>query len=384
MSIVYGVEVIQLDMECWLTELDEALDAELKEIGLHRSVSVQVRETPFSADEPSVAVYFGTPEARLDTGVDQHVARVLADGLPVIPIVEDLTRFAECVPDVLRPLNGWEWAGQHQALRLARILLEELGIEDRQRCVFISHKREDGLGAAEQLHDELTHQRFVPLIDRFAIPHGARVQDHIADALEDHAFLLVLETPQAHESDWVFDEVDYALSHSMGILIVRWPGDPKPVPGSPGLPRLTLSKNELELDAHEYEVLSEAALERVIAAVEAAHAVGIVRRRRMLTCSVEDAANAAGASACVQEGAWRLLVEHAGSSTLVDLTPRLPRAEDLQRLDEARSRHSSDPLAMLVHSARILREPLKTHLGWVTDERDLTLRPENAVGGHWI
>jgi TIR domain len=384
MSTTYGVEVIHLDRECWLTELENALDEELKEVGLHRNVTVEVRESAFSGDDPSVAVYFGTPGAMLDGGVRERVTRVLADGVLVVPIVEDLGRFSECVPDELRPLNGWEWSGQDPARRLARILLEELGIEDRQRRVFISHKREDGLGAAERLFDALGHQRFVPFIDRFAIPRGARVQDHIADALEDHAFLLLLETPQAHDSEWVFDEVDYALSHFMGILIVQWPGNPEPVPGSPGLPRLTLSVAEIESDEHGYQVPSEAALERVLAGVEAAHAVGIVRRRRMLTCSVEDAANAAGCSACVQEGAWRLLVEHAGNSTLIDLTPRLPRAEDLQRLDDARSTHSANPSAMLVHSARILREPLKTHLGWVTGSRDLTLRPENAVGGHWI
>src|SRR5205807_2551001 len=120
------------------------------------------------------------------------------------------------------------------------------------------------------------------------------VQEKIADALEDHAFLLLLETPLAHTSEWVVDEVDYALSHTMGTLILRWPGDPPAVPGSAGLPRLALAPTELTTDEHGYDVLTAAALDRMVGEVEAAHAQGLVRRRRMLIRSIEEAAAAAG------------------------------------------------------------------------------------------
>jgi TIR domain len=382
-STTYGIEVIQLGMGSRLAELEKALAEELKDIGLQNSITVEVRQEAFTDDQPSVAVYYGTPDTVGDAGLGNAVRRVLSDGVPVIPVLDSLAAFSESVPRELAPLNGWEWSGPDAARRLARILLEMLGIEDRQRRVFISHKRGDGLWAAEQLHDELSHHKFTPFIDRFAIREGERFQDEIADALEDQAFLLLLETPTAHDSKWVFDEVEYALSHGMGILILRWPGDPEPVPGSQGVPRLHLSPADVEQDTHGFDVLTNAALARVLAAVEAAHAVGIVRRRRMLTCSVEEAARAAGCT-CVQEGAWRLIVEHAGGSTLVELTPRLPSAEDLQRLDEARAGHVTEPAGMLVHSARILRAPLKGHLGWVmAGKHKLTLTPENAVGGQW-
>src|SRR5439155_16144200 len=121
-------------------------------------------------------------------------------------------------PTDLSPLNGFEWSGTEPERRLARVLLEELGIEDKDRRVFLSNRRSDGLGAAEQLHDALSHFRFQPFIDRFGIRPGDDVQSRIADSLEQHAFLLILETSEAHLSDWVYDEVDYALSHTMGTL----------------------------------------------------------------------------------------------------------------------------------------------------------------------
>ena len=155
-----------------------------------------------------------------------------------------------------------------QLEQLVHLLLEELGIEEKQRRVFISHKRDDGLGAAEQLHDTLSHHGFRPFIDQFAVRVGQGVQAEIADALEDHAFLLLLETPLAHTSTWVFDEVDYALSHAMGVLILRWPGEPTPVPGSQGLPRIDLATDEIVPDAHGYDTLTEAGLSRIVSEVE--------------------------------------------------------------------------------------------------------------------
>jgi hypothetical protein len=260
-------------------------------------------------------------------------------------------------------------------------LLRYLGLEDRERRVFISHKREDGLGAAEQLHDELTHAGFRAFIDRFAIRAGEPVQRVIADALEDYAFLLLLETPLAHTSDWVFDEVDYALSHTMGLLVVTWPGT-APVPGSGGLPRLQLDAHDLISDAHGFDTLLPGAVDRLVEEVEGSHARGLVRRRRMLVRSVEEAALARGYS-CLPLPEWRLRVDDAGGPTMVGITPRLPTAQDLHDLDRARVSDGAATSSVLVHSARVLEHERREHLAWVTGLRALELVPENAVGARW-
>jgi hypothetical protein len=283
---VYGVYVIQRARQAWMEALTGAVGEEMERIGLHRSLTVHVSESPFGDDTPSVAVYLADAGTANDPDLARRAQEAQEAGTPVIPVVEDLACFATSVAPCLRPVNGFAFAGAEPAIKLARLLLEDLGIEDQQRRVFISHKREDGRGAAEQLHDELSHHGFLPFIDRFAVRSGQRVQDTIADALEQHAFLLLLETPKAHRSDWVFDEVEYALSHAMGITILSWPGDTKPVPGSHRLPREYLGADDVRFDEHSYQVLTDDALERVILGVESAHAEGIVRRRRMLTQSV--------------------------------------------------------------------------------------------------
>ena len=382
-TTTYEIQVIQVDRPDWLAQLRQAVAAELERVGLHKTVTVAVLEARPSPGTPAVTTFFGSAAAAGNPGLGDLVAEALASGRPVVPVVEDLASYRQAVPEPLPPINGFAWEGPDPAQRLTLLLLEELGIEDKQRRVFISHKRDDGLGAAEQLHDRLTHHGFVPFIDRFAIRSAARVQETIADALEDHAFLLLLETPLAHTSDWVFDEVDYALSHTMGTLILRWPNDPEPVPGSKGLGREQLAAADLMTDAHGYDILTDASLDRVVGLVEMAHAQGLVRRRRMLIRSIEEAARAAGCTSCIPTRSWRLLVEQGGRSTLLGITPRLPTATDLQELDEARLDAGADVGATLVHSARILRAERRNHLSWVVSDRDLTVTPENAIGGWW-
>jgi hypothetical protein len=382
-NTTYEVEVFRAEDDHRFDLLSQALNAELAEVGLHRTVTVATVEFEPGEAVPSAGVYLAGPAALADAELAGRLETAVARGRVIVPVVEDLARFSASVPAVLHPINGWEWSGAEPERRLARFLLEQLGIEDRQRRVFISHKRDDGSGAAEQLHDHLSKMGFEPFIDRFAIRSAEEVQATIADALEDHAFMLLLETPLASTSDWVFDEVDYALSHTMGMLILRWPGDHDKVPGSPGVPRLYLTDGELRTDEHDFRVLTDAALDRVLGEVEAAHAQGLVRRRRMLIRSIADAAAAAGCSSVALPD-WRLAVRCSRESTLLGITPRLPTAEDLQHLDQARSGSEEVPTsAVLVHAARELRGELHDHLRWVCAERELVVMPENAIGGRW-
>lgn len=379
----YLVQVVQIDRPDWLDQLRQGIAAELHAIGMHRSVVIDVAETTARpADSPTVAVILIGPASKSDVDLAVAIETIQASGTVAIPVLADLNIFHSQAPDQLSLLNGFEWSGPDPERRLARCLFEELGIEERERRVFISHKRSDGLGAAEQLHDVLSHARFEPFIDRFAIRPGEEVQTRIADALERHAFLLILETPEAHLSDWVFDEVDYALSHTMANLIVQWPGVTTQIPGSDGIPRMKLASTDLSTDAHGYDVLTEEALDRVLEAAEAAHANGLVRRRRMLIGSVDDAASAAGAD-CTPLRDWMLDVRAASGRAVISVAPRLPDAMDLQKVDEARGKADPGAAAVLVHATRQLRPELAEHLAWATGSRSLTLIPDNAVGTYW-
>jgi TIR domain len=382
MPVRYFVEVFEHDHGTWVAELRDALDAEVSRLGLHHSVEVVVAPPPV-AGEPSVGIYLGSPAAAADQRLSTALATALGRGRSVIPVVAFLGDFSNVVPPVLRAVNGWEWSGRDPAMRLARRLLEELGIEEQRRRVFISHRREDGLAAAEQLYDYLHHHGFEPFIDRFSIRLASDVQKAIADALEDFAFLLLLETPRAHESDWVFYEVEYALAHQLGLHIVTWPGDTRELPATHGLSRWSLQTSQLQPDKG-YDVLTDEALDAVLADVERIHAGTIARRRRYLLVSTEEAAVASGCR-CTPLPGWRLLVETPSGTDVVQVSTRLPRVVDLYGLDKARtSGDLVDAEGVLVHSARALEQSRRDLLRWAVGTRALTLVPENAIGGYWL
>lgn len=382
MTAEYTVEVFPVDRDAWVSDLQAALAAALTELGVHRSVRVTVTAAPVSAG-PAVGVYLGSAASVVDVGLCTRLEAAVSAGRFVVPVVDRLADFSSLVPPVLTALNGWEWKGPSPAVRLARKLLEELGVEDRLRRAFISHKRDDGLAAAEQLHDFLSHNGFEPFIDRFGIGMGRDVQSEIADALEDCAFLLVLETPLAHTSDWVYDEVEYAQSHQMGLHIVTWPGDVSEIPATNRWPRHVLSPTELRFQKG-YQVLTDAALDVVLEEVEAAHANALFRRRQYLLRSAQDAALAAGFACTPLEG-WRLLVDVPGGPQVIQVSARLPTVEDLHSLDKAKETAGGvGALGVIVHAARILQLPQRETLAWAAGTRPLALLPENAVGGYWI
>ncbi|MDV7137074.1 toll/interleukin-1 receptor domain-containing protein [Williamsia muralis] len=381
-AVNYEVQVVHVDHDDWAADLRQALSSELLRIGMHTSVTVDVTTAPPTLRAPSVAVAFLGPSLKLEVSAISQIDAAVRAGRVVIPVVDDLSTFQAESPPSLSPINGFEWSGEVPERRLAQLILEELGIEDRDRRVFLSHKRSDGLGAAEQLHDELTRNRFVPFVDRFAMLPGVDVQTHIADALEDFAFLLVLETEEAYLSDWVFDEIDYALSHTMGMLIVQWPNVVSEIPGTQGVPRVRLADDDIEDNDHGYQVLKPAVLDSLIRDVEVAHASGIVRRRRMLVSSVEDAARTAGAT-CIPLRDWCIDVDAASGRSIVGVTPRLPATEDLQLVDDTRASIDPGAGALLVHPTRRIREPTRKHLDWVIGIRNLELLPDNAIGARW-
>jgi hypothetical protein len=376
----YYIEIFADPTDARVPELQDAVHREISRLGIHRTVSVKLLNAPVKNDL-AAAVYFGTTEIAQDDLVTALVSRSLEKSRVIIPVVNDLTTYMSSVPECLRPLNAFAWLGQQSAEVLCRKLLEELGIEDRQRRVFISHKRDDGLAAAEQLHEHLSRNGFLPFIDRFHIPSGSDVQAEIADQLEDCAMLLLLETPLAHTSDWVFDEVDYALSHIMGMHIVSWPDTETELPGTHGLPRQLLAKSDLRSQKG-YDIFTSATIDRLIAEVEAEHARAMVQRRKYLLVSAEEAAQDAGRE-CIPLPGWRMVVQSQSGSSIVQVTPRLPAVDDLYALDNVREDFPGAPSGILIHAARRLRDSRRNLLLWAGKSRDLTLVPENAIGSYW-
>lgn len=380
--INYYIEVIAEPDDPRRRWLSDAIDRELSALGVTGTLSVECTESaaPDAAVLPP-CVYFASPSFTATPEQSAHLDTALNANRLVIPVVADALSFTALVPPALHKLNAAFLASAAEAVELARTLLEELGIEEKQRRAFISHRREDGLAAAAQLHDLLSQHGFDPFIDRFHIRSGQDVQAQIADQLEDCALLILLETPAAHASGWVFYEVDYALSHSLGLQIISWPGTVKPLPGTPTLMRQKLAESDLRSDKG-YDIFTSHALDRILRGIEAEHARAMASRRRYLLVSAKEAASEAGRQCTILPG-WRLAVTDATTTSLVQVTPRLPVVDDLFTLDAARDGHPRAAEGILMHAARRLPADRRKLLTWARASRPLSMLPENAIGAYW-
>lgn len=337
-------------------------------------------------DGPQVVLYLGSERGAMSPSCIGDITAALNAGVFVLPIVSDFSLFHAHTPEGAWPLNAQPWPASNDPASLVHIVLEQLGLEESQRRIFISHRRSDSLMMAEKIHDYLVQRRFQPFIDRFAIAPGARVQERIEEALSDAAFVLFIESPQAKDSKWVLEEVHYALRHTLGMLIVSLPGSTL-TPGTKDLPRITLQANQLETATGDQLILSQAALEYVTQQVEDIHAHSLVRRRRRLVHHTRTAAERGGYTVTEKPGPTLVLQRDDYPSAVVRFSPRPPRPEDLLIVDTERSSVEGDSVsAILVHAEESLRKPRAELLTWCAGTRELTVINDSAVAdlfAHW-
>ena len=129
MTVTYQILVIHADRPEWLASLRRAVASELTDLGIHNSLTVNVTEELLLAAAPAVAVALVGPSAKTDDAMTARVWSAHQNGLLIVPVVDDLRTFQLQTPEPLSKFNGFEWSGTDPERRLARTLLEQLGIE---------------------------------------------------------------------------------------------------------------------------------------------------------------------------------------------------------------------------------------------------------------
>lgn len=388
MNSDYRIYIIREDKAQWASKLRNAINDDLTRHNIR--INLRFLSNLNGIDEvscPSVAVYLGSSQSCNSQSCINSIHRAFDLGIFIIPVVEDENFFREHVPEQLHPINAFYWRGAFPAQELARRVLMELGLTEKERRAFISYRRTDGVGMADQFFEELSKRKFTVFLDRFDVEAGRDFQHEIKESLEEIAFLLVVEPPDAYQSKWICeDEVNYALRHHMAILIITWPSTQIPIPNTEGLPRIYLNNNDL-INAGNYQKLSDQTLDRIVNELEYWHADGLLRRRRYLLESIKNEV-LQHYSTCMNIGNWTLLLRNGlnqREDILLGITPRVPNANDLYHLDNPSLRLNNISLIrkFLIH----LTEPSifeeRTHfLKWVIDNRPIqTIILERFVGG---
>lgn len=347
-----------------------------RELGLEGVAELDVR-----ADLPNVApavVLVDWREGDDPAPAEALAAQASAQGVLLIPIVDHIDEMPPDLPAALGELNAVGWDHGAGLLPLVRACLRELGVHERQRKVFISHRRTDAAVLALDLHDRLRRTGWVPFVDRLGIDEGQAVQAKINECLDDMAFLILIESPAAHESRWIDHEVLYATDHGMGVLVVNLDNAPR-VLTARDFPPHRIAAGDVTPDGSQLKV-GDVALDGIVAAAEIAHAAALARRRRFLIGSTRASAERAGLAVEFLPG-WRLRVakDHHEAQILSHL-PCLPQPEDLHAIHEILAPAET---GLVIHHPHAIPEERRRLLDWMVENRNVQLVPGNAIGAYW-
>jgi len=188
----------------------------------------------------AVLVFVLTEQALSDPAVRRFATLAAASRFACLPVPPVRTGFDFRRLDGefshLGRLNAVAWNdGDVPGEALMSAIRRHLGLEPFSRdCrLFVSYKRSDGMEAAHAIYRHFRGEGFDAFLDSEdeAIEPGEEFQSRIHEAIPEKDFLLLVESPDAADSDWVRKEVSVALANRVSILVVR-------LDGSDGFPQV--------------------------------------------------------------------------------------------------------------------------------------------------
>lgn len=197
--------------------LDASLIAFLDGTGVMRSVE----DGGYDSAKPSFAFYFGA-EDHQDKDI-AAVEKLKGNADAIFPIFFTDGRFKEEIPKLLHPINGRLY-DEHNPELIVNVAFEELRLLRKTRRVFISYKRSDTVGVANQLYDALSRCQFDVFLDTYSIRGSLDVQHELMHKLTDSDVLIQLNSAHFMDSDWCKDEISEANARQVGVLQLNWPG----------------------------------------------------------------------------------------------------------------------------------------------------------------
>ena len=197
--------------------LDELMDI-LKDMPYISLVGVD------SIDErlPLLILYFGqTLDDKTRTYPLDLERRAKAQ--EVLPIVQDVSKFGECIPDSLNSINAFVLKNEKSVPKLKNRILSWFGLLDNTRKIFISYKRSDTTALAHQLFDTLIKKGYIPFLDSYSLESGVDFQEYLMNEISDADMFIMLNSSNYDQSEYTKAELVAASKLGIGILQVTFP-----------------------------------------------------------------------------------------------------------------------------------------------------------------
>ncbi len=372
MSALYEVHLLHEGRDAICSKLKTALEAEIRSLGLGPGqASIHVNETPPDnavQDGVSRVAVFLASDGEPSTEVAARVDEWLAVRTLVVPLVDPEAKFQRVVPEAVQAINALFWDGvDAPPPMLVMDLLRRVRLAEAERAVFISYKRDDSRGVAEQLWEALTKRGFKVFLDQYSVDRGLDFQKELKLELREKSMVLLLESENIRDSKWVKEEVVYAIGYKLGLLSACWESvaadKTRRVREVPDDYRTILKPDELRGTGKD-ALLEDDRLAELLDEVEQTHAKAMARRRKEL---VNGFLQELGAVNVDWHDLWRLSIR--GKSTVyMEVTPRPIRPDDLYNCEQEWNRtDSSVQEGYVLHAGADFSSNEQDYVQWIVN-----------------
>lgn len=267
----------------------DLLYKQIKELGMNRDMLQILKRDNFKngyhANYPAYCLYM----VDINQETDLDILTILKnDATLILPIVSDLTKFNDSIPEILKNQNGFKLSNEEEIPSLVSCILEGFSLIRTSRKVFISYKRSESSHVAIQLYEALEKSGFDVFLDTHSIRPGEPFQEELWHRMTDSDIIVLLNTTNFLESYWTKQELAKANSLSIGIIQVIWP-NLKLIPQAHICKPIQLKDKDFDDNTH--KKLVDSIVKNIISSTEVLRARTLAARQDNLTSEFISFAN---------------------------------------------------------------------------------------------
>jgi hypothetical protein len=340
----------------------EVLFRHVDELGLNKESICIIEETNFTEykrNSPTFCLYFGNTVGDFKNLDILDV--LLKDATLVLPVVTDLKKFGELIPEPLKNINGFELHSLGEVEKLVACILEGLSLLRLSRRLFISYKRDESTAVAIQLFEQLEKHGFDVFLDTHSIKPGEPFQEELWHRMADTDVVVLLNTPGFLKSNWTTKELAQANSMSIGILQMIWPSHKLEREAEISIPY------QLENSDFHNNILTNETVKLVVAQVESLRARTLASRRDSITTEFISSVRDKDIKVYLQPNKFITVISSDDREYIVIPTVGVPQAFTYNQSEELVHRIKSKKVEdiYLLYDHRNIREKWLKHLEWL-------------------
>jgi TIR domain len=371
--------IIVLGDANYATSLKELVAERLRLFGLQIGLDAEWVENPqnINLDQRSnintFVVFLGGQDPS-----EQHLKFLLKNQVAILPVVSQFSQVDREIPKILRFLNCLSWREDGE-IRVVSAVLEGLRLLPSQRRVFLSYRRSESRNAAVQLFEVLSARGFDVFLDTHEIPPAQDFQEVLWHRFREADLMLMLDTVSYFDSRWTKLEFGKALSKSLPILRLGWPG----VRASNRLANTVTNITLKSEDLNEAGQIMEPMISTVVSTIEVLRSDGYAVRIQQIYNYIFEA---------VQKAQGRVLGIGKSQTVHVELvnqqqiylhpTLGIPSSQDLYEVSQMQINGVFSKSRVVIYDDVGVREEYLDHLKWLLKQiNDVQCCPMDHL--HW-